>query len=109
MGEGLQEEVPGSSQGPEGRGQPAPPINKGGLKKPRLVTYLSQLQGVGGVQKGQGREKRMGRSRKKRGERESGWDICSAPQNPGTEEPSGQHLPLGGDFRLGPQLGLSLS
>lgn len=47
MGEGLQEEVPGSSQGPEGRGQPAPPINKGGLKKPRLVTYLSQLQGGG--------------------------------------------------------------
>lgn len=104
----MQEEVPGSSQGPEGGGQPAPPINKGGLKKPRLVTYLSQLQGgVGGIQEGREREKRMERSKKKG--RESGWEICSAPQNPGTEEPSGQHLPLGGDFRLGPQLGLGLS
>lgn len=61
----MQEEVPGSSQGPEGGGQHAPPINKGGLKKPRLVTHLSQLQGGGGASGGEGGEKRMESSKKK--------------------------------------------
>lgn len=72
---GIQEEVPGSSQGPEGGGQHAPPINKGGLKKPRLVTHLSQLQGGGGLQEGRGREKRMERSKKKESESQDGMSV----------------------------------
>lgn len=58
---GIQEEVPGSSQGPEGGGQHAPPINKGGLKKPRLVTHLSQLQGGGEVSGGEGEREENGK------------------------------------------------
>lgn len=38
----------------------------------------------------------------------SGRGIASASPNPGTEDPSSQHLSFGGDFGLGPYLGLGL-
>lgn len=49
-------------------------------------------------------EKRLERMKwTKRGDRqEAGWGVSTASPNLGTVQPSGQHLPLGGDFRLGP-------
>lgn len=109
---GGQEEVPDSLQDPGGWGQPTSLINKGGLK--HLTGDLARSHcKVGTVQEGWWRHNRINRIKEKRTETERGEskDRLSLQTHRIQElrSTSGQHLSLGGNFRLGPQLGLGLN